>query len=167
MAALTAPTQSPQAEPEPPPPPRATIVFMAVAVGAIVANIYYIQPLLADLARAFHITATGAGAVAMLMQLGTTGAMLGFVPLGDVRERRSLITTLVAVLAAALAGLALAPSLFWLCVAGVLVGASGSGGIGSGCAAAPPPRRRRNSRRSSHRLVSACSATVATDRCHT
>jgi predicted MFS family arabinose efflux permease len=62
----------------------------------------------------------------MLMQLGTTCAMMGFVPLGDVRERRSLITTLVAVLAVALAGVALAPSLLWLCVAGVLVGASGS-----------------------------------------
>jgi predicted MFS family arabinose efflux permease len=122
----TAPTQRHPAELEPPSPPRATIIFMAVAVGAIVANIYYVQPLLADIARAFHITATGAGAVAMLMQLGTTGAMLGFVPLGDVRERRSLITTLVAVLAVALAGVALAPSLFWLCVAGVFVGASGS-----------------------------------------
>jgi predicted MFS family arabinose efflux permease len=99
---------------------------MAVAVAAIVANVYYIQPLLADIARAFHITATGAGAVAMLMQLGTTCAMLGFVPLGDVRERRSLIVTLVAVLAVALAGMALAPSLLWFCVAGILVGASGS-----------------------------------------
>jgi predicted MFS family arabinose efflux permease len=126
MATLTSTNPASLAEPERPSPPRATVIFMAVAVGAIVANIYYIQPLLADIARAFHITATGAGAVAMLMQLGTTCAMLGFVPLGDVRERRSLITTLVAVLAVALAGVALAPSLFWLCVAGVFVGASGS-----------------------------------------
>ncbi len=99
---------------------------MAIAVGAIVSNIYYIQPLLADIARTFHITSTGAGAVAMLMQLGTTCAMMVFVPLGDVRERRSLITILVAVLAVALAGVAAAPSLVWLCVAGALVGASGS-----------------------------------------
>lgn len=99
---------------------------MAAAVAAIVANIYYIQPLLADIARTFHLTAAGAGTVAMLTQMGTACAMLVFVPLGDARERRSLIIALVAVLAAALAAFAAAPTLFWLCAAGVVVGASGS-----------------------------------------
>ena len=98
--------------------PRGTITFMAVAVASIVANIYYIQPLLADIAREFHLTAAGAGTVAMLSQLGTACAMLVFVPLGDARERRSLIALLVGILAVALAGFAAAPSVFWLCVAG-------------------------------------------------
>jgi predicted MFS family arabinose efflux permease len=99
---------------------------MAAAVASIVANIYYIQPLLADIARDFNLTSAGAGTVAMLGQMGTACAMLVFVPLGDIRERRSLISGLVAVLAVALAGFALAPSLFWLCVAAIAVGASGS-----------------------------------------
>jgi predicted MFS family arabinose efflux permease len=99
---------------------------MTLAVGMIVANVYYIQPLLADIARTFALTSTGAGAVAMVLQLGTTCAMFFFVPLGDIRERRALISTLIGVLAVALAALALARNTVWLCLAAAAVGASGS-----------------------------------------
>jgi len=34
---------------------------MAVSVGVIVANIYYAQPLLADISRTFHLSVTAAG----------------------------------------------------------------------------------------------------------
>jgi predicted MFS family arabinose efflux permease len=99
---------------------------MAAAVGTIVANIYYIQPLLADIARTFHLSPARAGLVATLMQLGTTSCMLLIVPLGDIRERRSLIASMVFVLSAGLAGVALAPNFACLALAGILVGASGS-----------------------------------------
>jgi predicted MFS family arabinose efflux permease len=104
---------------------KGTIRFMAIAVAMIVANIYYIQPLLADIAREFRLTAAGAGTVAMLSQLGTACGMMVLVPLGDIRERRSLIALLVGLLALALAGFAAAPSLLWLCVAAAAVGTSG------------------------------------------
>jgi predicted MFS family arabinose efflux permease len=99
---------------------------MALAVATIVANIYYIQPLLADIARTFHMSPAKAGSVATLMQMGTTTCMLLIVPMGDIRERRSLISSMVLVLAFGLAGVALAPSYPWLALAGILVGASGS-----------------------------------------
>jgi predicted MFS family arabinose efflux permease len=105
---------------------RGLLWFMAAAVGTIVANIYYIQPLLADIARSFHLSPAQAGAVATLMQLGTTTCMLLVVPLGDIRERRSLIASMVAVLAFGLAGVALAPNFPCLALAAILVGASGS-----------------------------------------
>ncbi len=105
---------------------RSLLWFMAGAVGLIVANIYYIQPLLADVARTFALSPSKAGSVATLMQLGTTACMLLVVPLGDIRERRSLIASLILVLAAGLAGIALAPNYLALAVAAVLVGGSGS-----------------------------------------
>ena len=35
---------------------RSLLWLMAAAVATIVANIYYIQPLLADIARTFHLS---------------------------------------------------------------------------------------------------------------
>jgi len=99
---------------------------MAVSTGVIVANIYYIQPLLADIARTFGLTVTKVGFVAMLTQVGTALGMLLFVPLGDTKERRSLITTLLIVAALALVLVATARNAVWLALACFLVGAMGS-----------------------------------------
>ena len=99
---------------------------MAVSTGVIVANIYYIQPLLADIARTFGLTVTTAGFIAMLTQVGTALGMLLFVPLGDTKERRSLITTLLIVAALALVLVATARNAVWLALACFLVGAMGS-----------------------------------------
>ncbi len=99
---------------------------MAVSTGVIVANIYYIQPLLADIARAFGLTVTNVGFIAMLTQVGAALGMLLFVPLGDTKERRSLITTLVIVAAIALALVATARNEVWLALACFVVGAMGS-----------------------------------------
>ena len=71
--------------------PGSTMALMTISVGVIVANIYYAQPLLADIARGFGLSVTGAGVVAMLSQIGSALGMLFFVPLGDVREKRGLI----------------------------------------------------------------------------
>jgi predicted MFS family arabinose efflux permease len=79
----------------PTPVPQSTVWVMAVTVGWIVANIYYIQPLLADIARTFGLSVQQAGAIAMLSQAGTAVGMFLFVPLGDMLERRSLILALL------------------------------------------------------------------------
>src|ERR1700675_4495644 len=75
--------------------PRTTVWLMTITVGVIVANIYFVQPLLAEIAAAFGLTVTRAGTVAMLSQTGTALGMFLFVPLGDKYERRSLILLLV------------------------------------------------------------------------
>src|SRR5260221_1121257 len=75
--------------------PQTTVWLMAITVGVIVANIYYVQPLLADIANTFGMSVTRAGTVAMLSQAGTALGMFLFVPLGDKYERRSLILLLV------------------------------------------------------------------------
>ena len=92
-------------------PPRRLIWLLTVAGGVSVANLYYNQPLLSDIAAELHATERAAGAVAMLTQAGYALGLLLFVPLGDVVERRRLIVLLLIAVAAALAGAAASPTL--------------------------------------------------------
>jgi len=122
----TVPTNSAIAGDALPPIPARTVWFMAISTGLVVANIYYAQPLLAEIARAFSLSVTQAGALAMTSQIGTALGMLLFVPLGDTRERRALIITLLLGAAASLLLFAVAPSALWLTFASLAVGATGS-----------------------------------------
>jgi hypothetical protein len=88
--------------------------MMASVPGAIVANIYYIQPLLSAIAADFKISVSTVGAIAMLSQLGTAVAMLVFVPLGDTKERRSLVVRLLLAATACLFLMASAQRVWWL-----------------------------------------------------
>ena len=106
--------------------PARTVWFMAISTGLIVANIYYAQPLLAEIAHAFSLSVTQAGALAMTSQIGTALGMLFFVPLGDTRERRSLIVVLLLGAAGSLLLFATAPNATWLTFASLAVGATGS-----------------------------------------
>src|SRR6202011_621739 len=93
--------------------PQSTVWLMAITVGVIVANIYYIQPLLADIANTFGLSVTRVGTIAMLSQAGTALGMFLFVPLGDKYERRSLILLLVLGEFLSLLLMAAAPNAFW------------------------------------------------------
>src|SRR5277367_2027669 len=99
---------------------------MALSVGAIVANIYYVQPLLAAMARTFSVSVGMIGLVAMLTQVGTAIGMLIFVPLGDSRDRRALLTALLSGASVALCGVATARNLIWVSIASFAVGACGA-----------------------------------------
>jgi len=91
--------------------------LMALSVGTIVANLYYIQPLLVDVSLSFNLTSTQAGLIATATQIGTSFGMLFFVPLGDTMERRSLITRLILAACVTLVLTALAPSGLWMGIA--------------------------------------------------
>jgi predicted MFS family arabinose efflux permease len=96
--------------------------LMAVTCGMNVANLYYNQPLLAQIGHYFRVTERQVGAVPLLTQIGTAAGMLLFVPLGDIRERRTLIVRMLVGSAGALAAAAAAPSLPWLVAASVAIG---------------------------------------------
>ncbi len=102
--------------------PRRIVWLLALTTGCVVANIYYIQPLLADIAREFGLSVTDMGVVAMLAQVGTGIGMLFFVPLGDKYERRTLISALLFAEAGACALAATATNVVWLSAACFLVG---------------------------------------------
>ncbi len=123
----TATTLDPQSNsPSPPdsPLPARIVWFMAISVGAIVANIYYAQPLLAQIARQFHLSVTQAGLLAMASQVGTASGMLFFVPLGDTRERRSLISSLLLASAVVLLLVATSRSALWFALSSFALGAT-------------------------------------------
>ena len=93
------------------PPSRRLIWLLTIATGASVANLYYNQPLLSDIARTFHASPRAVGAIATLTQAGYAVGMLLFVPLGDVVERRRLIVTLLCCVTGSLLLAALGPTL--------------------------------------------------------
>jgi predicted MFS family arabinose efflux permease len=99
---------------------------MSVSVGAIVANIYYIQPLLSAISASFRISVPQVGTIAMLTQLGAALGMLLFVPLGDTKERRRLIVILLVCESAFLALMAGAQNYIWLALASLGIGMAGS-----------------------------------------
>src|SRR3954469_3177252 len=101
--------------------PRRTLRAMAVGCGLAVANLYYAQPLLADMGRHFGVTDRRMGTVAMLSQVGYAAGLLLFVPLGDRLERRSFILVMLGAVTGALVGVA-APSFAWLAAASLAVG---------------------------------------------
>jgi predicted MFS family arabinose efflux permease len=98
------------------------VALMAIGTGSIVANIYYIQPLLSLIASHFSISATSAGTLAMLTQLGTALGMFFFVPLGDTKERRGLIVKLLLAACICLVAMATARNLWWLAIASFGIG---------------------------------------------
>ncbi len=63
------------------------IRIMAAACGIAVANLYYNQPLLADMAKALHVSPAGVSAVPTFTQAGYAIGLLLFVPLGDTVDR--------------------------------------------------------------------------------
>jgi predicted MFS family arabinose efflux permease len=95
---------------------------MAVAAGATVANLYYNQPLLPEIARTFGVPDHAVGLIPTLTQVGYGAGMLLVVPLGDSHERRRLVLILTGLVTLALLGAAAAPSLAVLALASVAIG---------------------------------------------
>jgi predicted MFS family arabinose efflux permease len=89
------------------------VLLMAVATGAIVANLYYAQPLLHAIAISFSSGTAAASLVVTSTQVGYALGLLFVVPLGDLRARRSL-TALVYLLAAVFLVLAAAAPTLWV-----------------------------------------------------
>ena len=80
------------------------ITLMALAVGVIVANLYYLQPLLHQVRGDFHVSTTGASLLITLSQIGYALGLAFVVPLGDLIARRRLAVGIF-LLAAAVMGL--------------------------------------------------------------
>ncbi|UPL49715.1 MFS transporter [Hymenobacter sublimis] len=100
----------------------ALVWLMAITCGLVVANIYYNQPLLAEIGRTFGVAESRVSLVATITQVGYTLGLLLVVPLGDKRERKSLILTLLLCAAGCMAGAASAPTFALLATASLLIG---------------------------------------------
>lgn len=96
--------------------------IMAIASGLAVANLYYNQPLLADMATSFGISRDKAGYISTCTQIGYALGMLLFVPLGDIRERRKLISTLLILVTISLLAAAASTQIIWMYIASFAIG---------------------------------------------
>jgi predicted MFS family arabinose efflux permease len=99
-----------------------TVMLFSVACGAIVANLYYAQPLLGTIAHSLHVSSGVAGLIVTVTQGGYAAGLLLLVPLGDVRDRRLLVLGLLSVTVAALVGAAASPDLGLLALALLITG---------------------------------------------
>jgi predicted MFS family arabinose efflux permease len=101
---------------------------MAVATGAVVANLYYAQPVLHQVAQSYHRGPGPTSTIITATQVGYAAGLLLVVPLGDLHPRRALVTRLYIGSCLALVACAVAPTLWFFVLASVAVGASSVAG---------------------------------------
>jgi predicted MFS family arabinose efflux permease len=98
--------------------------LMAIICAFAVANLYYNQPILAEIAQSFNVSAAEVGWIPTLTQLGYASGLLLFVPLGDRVEQRRLIVIMLLATAITLFAAALSPNLNTLILASFAIGAT-------------------------------------------
>lgn len=86
------------------------IIMLAVASGMAVGNLYWAQPLLAQITSGFGIDTAQGGFLIMATQIGYALGLFFIVPLGDVLHRRKLIFTMMILSILALIAVSMAPS---------------------------------------------------------
>ena len=98
--------------------------LLALASGIIVANIYYVQPLVGLISQDFGMPVASAGLLVTVTQVGYAAGLVLVVPLGDLAENRRLILSLLLLLVVALLGAALASSTLLFLAASLGIGLS-------------------------------------------
>ena len=99
------------------------VLLFAVACGLAVANLYYAQPILDNIARTFGAGTATAGLVVTLSQIGYAVGLALLVPLGDIVNRRRLLPLVLVATAVGLTASALSPTIGVLIAVALLVGA--------------------------------------------
>lgn len=94
--------------------PQALVLLFALCCGAIVANLYYAQPIIELIAPDVGLSAERASLIVSLTQIGYALGLLFLVPLADLLESRRLmlITTAASLLCLLAAALANQPDVF-------------------------------------------------------
>ena len=106
--------------------PAALVFLLAFACAIVVANLYYVQPLVGLISRDYGIPVAMSGLLVTVTQVGYAAGLVLVVPLGDILENRRLILIMLAVLVVALAAAALAPSASLFFVASIAIGVAAS-----------------------------------------
>jgi predicted MFS family arabinose efflux permease len=101
---------------------KTQIGIMSAAAGICVANIYYNQPILKDIAHNFNVNESSAGIISVLAQAGYGLGLFFITPLGDRVNRKKLILLLQLLLAGALVGTTFVQDFFWMGVFSLLTG---------------------------------------------
>lgn len=108
-------------------PSAALILVLAFATGALVANLYYAQPLIAAIAPELGLKPALAGAVASAPQIGYGLGLFLIVSLADLVESRKLVLATVGLTTIGLVGAALSTSAAPFFVAASTIGLCSTG----------------------------------------
>lgn len=102
------------------------ILLLSVACGIVVANIYYVQPLVGLISRTYDLPVARAGTLVTVTQLGYAAGLVLIVPLGDTLENRRTIVAMLAILVVALVVAFVAPSASVFLLASATIGTMSS-----------------------------------------
>ncbi len=122
------------------------VTVMAMAIGVIVANLYYLQPLLHQVRGDFHISTASTSLLITLIQIGYVLGLFFLLPLGDLFVRRNLIVSVFVVAALVMAAASFVHSFALFAVLTVVIGLSSVAGqiiIPFGADLAPDAQRGR------------------------
>ncbi|HEY4162633.1 MAG TPA: MFS transporter [Dongiaceae bacterium] len=108
-------------------PSPALITTAAIATGALVANLYYAQPLVASIGPQIGTSADLAGSITMITQMGYGAGLFLLVSLADLVENRKLVLATVALTCVGLIGVALSTSALPFFAASFVIGISSTG----------------------------------------
>lgn len=103
--------------------PRLT-VLLATTSGVSVANLYYAQPLLPNIAAQFHTSSAKVAFVITASQVGYAFGLLFLLPLGDLLKRKGLIVSSLFLGSVALALLSLSKTLIFFELMSLIIGVS-------------------------------------------
>jgi predicted MFS family arabinose efflux permease len=98
------------------------VLLFAFCCGAIVANIYYAQPIIELIAPDIGISAHSASLIVSLTQIGYALGLFFLVPLGDLLENRKLTIATASIAAASLIGAAMTEHAGGFLIVSLLIG---------------------------------------------
>ncbi len=102
--------------------PNSLLYLLSISAGLVVANLYYNQPLLHDIALSLKVTDSQVSNIALSTQIGYALGLLFIIPLGDKVSNLKIIRLNFLVLVLSLLGAALSQSLSLLIFSSFLIG---------------------------------------------
>lgn len=108
-------------------PSTAFLTLVAVAIGALVANLYYAQPLISQIAPEIGVSPDLAGSLVGITQIGYGLGLFFLVSLSDLVESKKLILITLSIVAVSLVGMAVSTTAAPFFVASLLIGVCSTG----------------------------------------
>lgn len=102
--------------------PASLLWTLSVIAALSVANLYYNQPLLNQISKDLAVSEFTANLIPMTTQLGYALGLLFIIPLGDLYERRTIITVNFLLLAFSMCAIAISPDIHYVLAASVITG---------------------------------------------
>ncbi|MBN3926874.1 MFS transporter [Nostoc sp. NMS4] len=101
---------------------KVQILIMAIAAGVCVANVYYNQPILKDIASSFGVSEGEAGSISVLTQVGYGLGLFFLIPLGDKINKKKLILCLLGCLFCLLIAMTFSQNIIQVWILSIAIG---------------------------------------------